>query len=141
MLLSAHLVIFWLSQDSNVTPPVCLVAFTAAAIAGTPPMRTGLTSWKIAKGLYLVPVLFAFTPLITGTWHERLAVFGFACFGLYALAGLLQWHLEERLNAATGALLLLSAGLMLATPLGLAAHIAGVVLLIAIVAWQRRVRR
>ena len=23
MLLSAHLVIFWLSQDSNVTPPVC----------------------------------------------------------------------------------------------------------------------
>ena len=33
MLLSAHLIIFWLSQDSNVTPPVCLVAFTAAAIA------------------------------------------------------------------------------------------------------------
>ena len=94
MLLSAHLIIFWLSQDSNVTPPVCLVAFTAAAIAGTPPMRTGLTSWKIAKGLYLVPALFAFTPLITGSWSERLAVFFFACFGLYALAGLLQWHLE-----------------------------------------------
>ena len=50
MLLSAHLIIFWLSQDSNVTPPVCLVAFAAAAIAGTKPMRTGLTSWKIAKG-------------------------------------------------------------------------------------------
>ena len=49
MLLSAHLIIFWLSQDSNVTPPVCLVAFTAAAIAGTKPMRTGLTSWKVAK--------------------------------------------------------------------------------------------
>ena len=59
MLLSAHLVIFWLSQDSNVTPPVSLVAFTAAAIAGAPPMQTGLTAWKIAKGLYLVPALFA----------------------------------------------------------------------------------
>ena len=37
-LLSAHLIIFWLSQDSNVTPPVCLAAFTAAAISKTPPM-------------------------------------------------------------------------------------------------------
>ncbi|MCZ6721697.1 MAG: TRAP transporter fused permease subunit, partial [Proteobacteria bacterium] len=32
-LLSAHMIIFWLSQDSNVTPPVCLVAFAAAGIA------------------------------------------------------------------------------------------------------------
>jgi len=138
MLLSAHLIIFWLSQDSNVTPPVCLVAFTAAAIAGTKPMRTGLTSWKVAKGLYLVPVLFAFTPLITGSWTERLLVFGFACFGLYALAGLLQWHLESRLTAITGTLLLASAILILWTPFGVVAHLAGALLLTGIVAWQRR---
>jgi TRAP-type uncharacterized transport system fused permease subunit len=43
MLLSAHLIIFWLSQDSNVTPPVCLTAFAAAGIAGTRPMATGMT--------------------------------------------------------------------------------------------------
>ena len=138
MLLSAHLIIFWLSQDSNVTPPVCLVAFTAAAIAGTKPMRTGLTSWKIAKGLYLVPVLFAFTPLITGSWTERLTVFGFACLGLYALAGILQWHLEEKLNAVTGAILLIAAALLLWTPLGLAAHAMGALLLVSIVVWQRK---
>jgi TRAP transporter 4TM/12TM fusion protein len=138
MLLSAHLIIFWLSQDSNVTPPVCLVAFTAAAIAGTPPMRTGLTAWKIAKGLYLVPVLFAFTPLITGTWNERLTVFGFACLGLYALAGILQWHLESRLNAFTGALLLLSAALLLWVPFGVLVHLVGAALLIGVVTWQRK---
>ena len=138
MLLSAHLVIFWLSQDSNVTPPVCLVAFTAAAIAGTRPMRTGLTSWKVAKGLYLVPVLFAFTPLITGSWTERLTVFGFACLGLYALAGILQWHLESKLNALTGALLLASAFLLMWTPLGIVAHVIGAIVVIGIVAWQRR---
>jgi TRAP-type uncharacterized transport system fused permease subunit len=62
-LLSAHLIIFWLSQDSNLTPPVCLAAFAAAAIAKTPPMETGLVSWKIGKGLYIIPLLFAFTPL------------------------------------------------------------------------------
>jgi TRAP transporter 4TM/12TM fusion protein len=138
MLLSAHLIIFWLSQDSNVTPPVCLVAFTAAAIAGTRPMRTGLTSWKIAKGLYLVPLLFAFSPLITGTWGERISVFVFACFGLYALAGLLQWHLETRLTAGTAGLLAVSAILLLWTPLGIALHVAGALLLLGVVAWQRR---
>jgi TRAP transporter 4TM/12TM fusion protein len=139
MLLSAHLIIFWLSQDSNVTPPVCLVAFTAAAIAGTKPMRTGLTAWKIAKGLYLIPALFAFTPLITGNWTERIIVFMFACPGLYALAGLLQWHLETRLNAITGTLLLCSAVLMLWTSFGLGVHFAGAVLLIGIIVYQRRV--
>jgi len=51
-LLIAHLVVFWYSQDSNVTPPVCLAAFTAAGIAGARPMATGFESWKIAKGLY-----------------------------------------------------------------------------------------
>lgn len=137
-LLCAHLIIFWLSQDSNVTPPVCLVAFTAAAIAGTPPMRTGLTAWKIAKGLYLVPALFAFSPLITGTWPERLQVFAFACLGLYALAGLLQWHLEARLNFASAALLFVSAVCLLWTPLGLTVHIAGALLLAAVVAFQLR---
>jgi TRAP transporter 4TM/12TM fusion protein len=138
MLLSAHLIIFWLSQDSNVTPPVCLVAFTAAAIAGTPPMRTGLTAWKIAKGLYLIPVLFAFTPLITGSWSDRLAVFGFACLGLYALAGILQWHLEAKLNVVSALLLLASATLLLWAPLGITAHLFGAAMLVAIVVWQRK---
>ncbi len=138
MLLSAHLIIFWLSQDSNVTPPVCLVAFTAAAIAGTKPMRTGLTSWKIAKGLYLIPVLFAFTPLITGSWPERLWLFAFACLGLYALAGLLQWHLEARLNAVTALLLLGSAICLLWTPLGITIHLVGAAILVGVLVWQRR---
>ncbi|WP_372972760.1 hypothetical protein [Marinobacter sp.] len=61
-LVAAHMIIFWLSQDSNVTPPVCLTAFAAAAITGTPAMRTGLTAWKIAKGLYIVPPAVCLLP-------------------------------------------------------------------------------
>ena len=138
MLLSAHLIIFWLSQDSNVTPPVCLVAFAAAAIAGTKPMRTGLTSWKIAKGLYLIPALFAFTPLITGDWVARLQVFAFATLGLYALAGMLEWHLEARLTPWTATALFGSAVLLLWPPLGIAGHLAGAALLAGIIVLQRR---
>ncbi|MEX0902467.1 MAG: TRAP transporter fused permease subunit [Pseudohongiellaceae bacterium] len=138
MLLSAHLIIFWLSQDSNVTPPVCLASFAAAGIANTPPMSTGLTSWKVAKGLYLVPLLFAYTPLISGTWPERIEVFFWSCMGLYALAGILHWHLEIRLNVFTAALLLLSAALLMWPPFGLLYHLAGAAILIGIVVWQRK---
>lgn len=108
-LLSAHMIIFWLSQDSNVTPPVCIVAFSAAAIAGTRPMATGITAWKVAKGLYIVPVLFAFTPLLSGDYALALPVFLFASAGLYALAGAFEGHLENAVSRAGRALLTASA--------------------------------
>jgi len=85
-LLAAHMIIFWLSQDSNVTPPVCLAAFAASSIAGSRPMATGLTSWKLAKALYIMPLLFAYTNLISGDWLGRLTVFVFALLGLFAFA-------------------------------------------------------
>ena len=138
MLLSAHLIIFWLSQDSNVTPPVCLASFAAAGIAGTRPMATGLTSWMIAKGLYLVPILFAYSPLISGTWTERIEVFIWASLGLYALAGLLQWHLEARINAAIAAALVVSAALLMWTPFPIYYHILGAAILLAILVMQKR---
>ncbi len=98
ILLSAHMIIFWLSQDSNVTPPVCLTAFAAAAIAKTPPMATGFTAWKIAKGLYIVPLLFAYTHFIGGTTVEVLSIFFFSIFGIYALVGFMEGYLESPLN-------------------------------------------
>ncbi|MEJ2766291.1 TRAP transporter permease [Photobacterium sp. MCCC 1A19761] len=97
-LLAAHLIIFWLSQDSNVTPPVCLTAFAAATIARTPAMRTGLTAWKIAKGLYLVPLLIAYTSLVSWDWASVLSVGIFAVFGTYALIAAIEGYLEGTLN-------------------------------------------
>ncbi len=141
MLLSAHLIIFWLSQDSNVTPPVCLASFAAAGIAGTRPMATGLTSWMIAKGLYLVPILFAYSPLISGSWPERIEVFIWASLGLYALAGLLQWHLESKINLPIAAALVVSAGLLMWTPLPIYLHVLGAVILTSILVFQKRQQR
>jgi TRAP-type uncharacterized transport system fused permease subunit len=93
-LLTAHLIIFWLSQDSNVTPPVCLAAFTAAGIAGSPPMATGFESWKIAKGLYIVPLIFAYTPMIGGSLYEVVQIGFFSLFGIYAVNMLIQRYAE-----------------------------------------------
>jgi len=91
-LLTAHLIVFWLSQDSNVTPPVCLAAFTAAGIAGSKPMATGVEAWKIAKGLYVVPLLFAYTPVLT-IWHIRLECSAaIVCRGPHTLVGVPDLH-------------------------------------------------
>ena len=64
VLIAAHMIVYWFSQDSNITPPVCVAAYAGAAIAGSDPWKTGWTAFKFAKLLYVMPVLFAFTPSI-----------------------------------------------------------------------------
>jgi len=60
----AHMIVFWYSQDANVTPPVSLASFAGAGVAGANPMRTAFTSWKLAKGLYIIPIVMAYRPLL-----------------------------------------------------------------------------
>lgn len=112
-ILSAHMIIFWLSQDSNVTPPVCLASFTAAAIAKSPPMMTGFYSWKVAKGLYIVPILFAYTPILSGDWGAAFTTFCFAIFGIYAIAAALEGHMENKLALWLRPLVLIAGALCL----------------------------
>ncbi|RMF45521.1 MAG: TRAP transporter fused permease subunit [Deltaproteobacteria bacterium] len=136
-LLSAHLIIFWLSQDSNVTPPVALAAFTGAAIAGTRPMTTGFQAWKLAKGLYIIPLLFAYTPFIGGTLWGDLEIFFFAFFGLYAFAAGLEGHMETVLGLVPR-LGSLAAAVLLLWPLPWYLHLAGLVLLVVLFVSNRR---
>ena len=139
-LLSAHMIIFWLSQDSNVTPPVCLTAFAAAAIAKTPQMATGVTSWKLAKGLYIVPVLFAYTPFLSGDAITILLIFGKACVGTYALAAFFEGHMETPLNWPLR-LLAGVAGVAALWPGSALVDIAGVLVTAALLAWSVRADR
>ncbi|MBY8255911.1 TRAP transporter permease [Vibrio fluvialis] len=137
-LLSAHLIIFWLSQDSNVTPPVCLTAFAAATIAKTPPMRTGLTAWKIAKGLYLVPLLIAYTQLIDWDPMTVITIGFFAIVGTYAMIGAIEGFLEGPLNWPIRALLAVI-GIALVWPnIPLLARVVCVALFIAIFIYSGR---
>jgi len=63
-ILVTHMIVFWYSQDANVTPPVSLASFAAAGVAGANPMQTAFTSWKLAKGLYIIPIIMAYRPLL-----------------------------------------------------------------------------
>jgi TRAP transporter 4TM/12TM fusion protein len=70
-LLASHMIVYWFSQDSNITPPVCVAAYAGAAIAEADPWHTGWTAFKFAKMLYIGPFLFAFSPgfLLGGPGH------------------------------------------------------------------------
>ncbi len=71
-LLVSHMIVFWYSQDANVTPPVSLASFAGAGVAGANPMRTAFTSWKLAKGLYILPIVMAYRPLLGMGEHYEL---------------------------------------------------------------------
>ena len=113
-LLTAHMIVFWYSQDANVTPPVALESFAASGIAGSSPMKTAFTSWKLAKGLYIIPIIMAYHPLLLdGSTGEVLltivlstfAIIAFvACMERYFLRGL-SW--PETILQAIAAILLI----------------------------------
>ena len=137
-LLTAHLIVFWLSQDSNVTPPVCLAAFTAAGIAGSKPMATGVEAWKIAKGLYIVPLMFAYTPIVGADLLDLARIGVFALFGIYASNILIQRYAEGPL--VTWHYPLLVAGLAgCFYPLHWLYNIVAAVLIVTVI-WHSKVR-
>ena len=109
--LIAHLLVFWYSQDSNVTPPVCLAAYAAAGIAGSDPMRTGLQAWKYAKGLYLIPLLMVVHPELAlgGAWPVVLGKAAMCMVALAAFAAALEGQSLRRLTVGSRILLLVGA--------------------------------
>jgi len=62
MPLAAHLFLIYFAGLSGLTPPVCLTAYTGAAIAGSDPMETGIQSFKLGIVAYILPFLFVFHP-------------------------------------------------------------------------------
>jgi TRAP transporter 4TM/12TM fusion protein len=108
-LLAAHMIIFWYSQDANVTPPVCLAAFSAAGVAGSKPMRTGFASWKLAKGLYIIPFLFAYTPLLfEGPVIEVIITALSGLIGLFGFTVCWEGYLLRKMNTGERAITVLA---------------------------------
>ncbi len=86
--LAAHMIVYWLSQDSNITPPVCIAAFAGATIAKANMWKTAFTAFKFAKFLYLGPLLFAYVPgfSLDGSSMDIVKAFIYIMIGTYAYA-------------------------------------------------------
>ncbi len=107
-LLIAHLVVFWYSQDSNVTPPIALAGFAASAVAGSKPMETSVQAWKFAKGLYLIPAFMVFNPeIILGGDLEVVLWTGFlAIISLVGFAAAIEGYLFTWMNPVSRVLVI-----------------------------------
>jgi len=91
---AAHMIVYWLSQDSNITPPVCIAAFAGATIAGANMWRTAFASFKFAKFLYLAPFLFGYVPGFTlqGDSMDIVKTFVLIIIGTYIYSYLFSFH-------------------------------------------------
>jgi TRAP-type uncharacterized transport system fused permease subunit len=134
------MLIFWFSQDANVTPPVCLAAYAASGVAGSKPLATGFESWKLAKGLYIIPLLFVYSPLLfEGPVWIVFETAALGTLGLYCAAAFFEgYHLYD-LSWIMRLVMLCAAGLMLWPTLAL--HGLGLAVLIAASMIQLLIKR
>ncbi|MFO1280956.1 MAG: TRAP transporter fused permease subunit [Burkholderiales bacterium] len=88
-LLATHFFVFYYGVLADVTPPVALAAYAAAGIAGSEPMRTGLTAFRLSMGKALVPFMFTYTPallFIDFSWAPFVSAVVAGSIGIVALS-------------------------------------------------------
>jgi TRAP transporter 4TM/12TM fusion protein len=135
--LSSHLLIFWLALDSNITPPVAMGPFAAAAIAQADPMKTGWSCFRFAKIIYVMPILFAYTHLLlTGTHAENIAAIASATLGtvLFSIVSTGYFYLRTSLVEW----LLLAAATVLAFIPSILTGATAIAIFVGVYFWQRK---
>jgi TRAP transporter 4TM/12TM fusion protein len=135
--LIAHMFVFYYAVISSITPPVALAAYAGAAIAGSDPMKTSVTSFIYGMAAFLVPFMFFYSPALLmqgGDWVQIVHYATTALIGVYLLAaGLQAWYFGKadkpmRAILIVGSLLLISGGLM--------TDIIGITLAVIAAVWQ-----
>ena len=61
-LVGAHLFILYFGVIAEVTPPVALTSYAAAAVARAPGVKTALQGLKISIGAFFIPFMFCYYP-------------------------------------------------------------------------------
>jgi TRAP transporter 4TM/12TM fusion protein len=97
--LSAHLFVFYFGIVADITPPVALAAFAAAAVSGGEPFRTGVESTKLAISAFIIPYMFVLSPellMIDTTWSYLIWVVFTALVGMLAIsAGVIGFWMRK----------------------------------------------
>ena len=109
-LIAVHLFVFYFGIMADVTPPVGLASFAAAAVSGGDPIRTGLVAFFYSLRTAALPFLFIFNTellLIGVTWGQGLFIFVVATVAMLLFAAATQgWFLARNRFYESIALLL-----------------------------------
>ncbi|GKV66017.1 MULTISPECIES: TRAP transporter permease [Sporosarcina] len=134
---SAHLFVFYFGIIADITPPVALAAFAASGISGGDPIKTGVTSAKLAIAAFIIPYMFVFNPamlMLDSSVTEIVWVTFTAIVGMVAIgAGMIGfWYLKLNLIMR---IVTVGTGMLLIYPETLT-DIIGLVLFAILMAWQ-----
>lgn len=61
---AAYMFVFYFGIAADLTPPVALAAYAGSGIAGSDPMKTGVTAFKLALAGFLVPYVYVYNPML-----------------------------------------------------------------------------
>lgn len=137
-LLTAHLIVFWLSQTSNVTPPIALAAFAGAGVANANPMKSSVEAFKLAGGLFIIPIMMAYTNLVdssAGAWSLTLSIVQTLTI-IIAIAVSIEGYLLRVLTTAERLLAFSTIPLILLNPFG--AGFVGIIIIVGLILTQWR---
>ena len=118
---AAHFFVFYFGIVADITPPVALAAYAGAAIAQANPMKTALTSTKLAIAAFIVPYVFALNPamlLVDTTIGEVILICITSLVGIFAISAALEGYVFHkmpwflRITCAAGGLMLIYPGLV-----------------------------
>jgi len=139
-LLTAHLIVFWLSQTSNVTPPIALAAFAGAGVANANPMKSSVEAFKLAGGLFIIPIMMAYTSIVNPNDGMPALLFSIVqtLTIIVAIAIAIEGYLIRSLNMVERLVALLAIPLLLLNPFGLGPL--GIVIIIGLIVIQWRSR-
>ncbi|MBQ3530234.1 MAG: TRAP transporter permease [Oscillospiraceae bacterium] len=120
-MIAAHFFVFYFGIVADLTPPVALAAYAGAAIAQANPMKTAITSTKLAIGAFIVPYVFALNPAMlfidTNVW-EVVQIAVTSLVGMFGVSAALEGYLMRpipwylRIMSVVGGLLLIYPGLV-----------------------------
>ena len=99
--IAAHFFVFYFGIVADLTPPVALAAYAGAAIAQANPMKTALTSTKLAIAAFIVPYVFALNPamlLIDTTAAEVILICVTSLVGIFGVSAALEGYLKTNMT-------------------------------------------
>ena len=111
-LIAVHMFVFYFGIMADVTPPVGLASFAAAAISGGDPMRTGFQAFFYSLRTAALPFLFIFNTdllLIDVDWAHGVFIFIVATVAMMIFAAATQGFMIAKSYRYESALLLLIA--------------------------------